>query len=107
MCSCCLAGFVFATITFAQSNAFEVASVKPEGPPPGDTYFANLGRIEHGELTMGNVTLSEAVRYAWGINNDAQVAGPDWIKDKSIRYAIQAKAAPDASRQQVRQMLQT
>jgi uncharacterized protein (TIGR03435 family) len=90
----------------AQSPNFDVASVKPEGPPPGDTYVANLGRIEHGELTMANITLSEAVRFAWGINNDAQVGGPEWIKDKLIRYQIHAKAVPDASRKQVLLMLQ-
>jgi uncharacterized protein (TIGR03435 family) len=94
------------SLAFAQSPTFEVASVKPEGPPEGDTYNANLGRIEHGELTMANVTLSEAVRFAWAINNDAQVSGPDWIKSKEIRYQVHAKAAPDASRTQIRLMLQ-
>jgi uncharacterized protein (TIGR03435 family) len=96
----------FATFAFAQSATFEVASVKPEGPPEGNVYYANLGRIEHGELTMSNVTLSEAVRFAWGINNDAQVGGPDWIKDKSIRYQVHAKASPDTPRPQVLVMLQ-
>jgi uncharacterized protein (TIGR03435 family) len=101
-----LPALIFSALAFAQSPTFEVASVKPEGPPEGDVYFANLGRIDHGELTMGNVTLSEAVRFAWGVNNDAQVAGPDWIKSKEIRYAVHAKTAPDASRAQIRQMLQ-
>src|SRR5436309_12068847 len=97
----------FATIAVAQKPIFDVASVKPEPPvPPGQNYSANMGRIEHGELTMVNVTLSEAVRFAWGINNDAQVAGPEWIKSKEIRYRIQAKAAPDASNAEVRSMLQ-
>jgi uncharacterized protein (TIGR03435 family) len=93
-------------LTLAQATGFDVASVKSEGPPSGDLYVAILGRIEHGELTMSNVTLSEAVRFAWGINNDAQVAGPDWIKNKTIRYHIDAKTSPDASPAQVRSMLQ-
>src|SRR5947207_2226907 len=101
-----LLALTLATIALAQKPTFEVASVKPEGPTEGDTYTANLGRITHGELTMINVTLSEAVRFAWGINNDAQVAGPEWIKSKAIRYRIQAKAAPDASNAEVRSMLQ-
>src|SRR3954467_7998515 len=95
-----------AQLAHGQSPAFEVASVKPEGPPEGDLYRANLGTINHGELNMANVTLSEAVRFAWGINNDAQVAGPDWIKSKDIRYRIQAKTSPDVPRAQVLQMLQ-
>jgi uncharacterized protein (TIGR03435 family) len=90
----------------AQVPAFDVASVKPEQITE-DLYYANLGRVAHGELAMGNVTLSEAVRFAWGINNDAQVAGPDWIKSKGIRYKIDAKAAPDTSREQILLMLQT
>jgi uncharacterized protein (TIGR03435 family) len=102
-----LLSFAPVATVLAQTPTFDVASVKPEGPPEGDTYSANLGRIEHGELTMANVTLSEAVRFAWGINNDAQVAGPDWIKNKLIRYHVDAKTAPDATREQVRRMLQT
>jgi uncharacterized protein (TIGR03435 family) len=97
--------FLLSTLAVAQT--FEVASVKPEGPTQGDTYTANLGRIEHGELTMTNVTLSEAVRFAWGINNDAQVAGPEWIKSKAIRYAVRAKTSPETPRAQVLVMLQT
>jgi len=91
----------------AAAETFDVASVKVEPPvPPGQYYNANLGRIEHGELTMANVTLSEAVRFAWGINNDAQVSGPEWIKNKEIRFQIHGKAAPDASRDQIQRMLQ-
>jgi uncharacterized protein (TIGR03435 family) len=95
-----------ARLAAAQLPAFDVASVKPE-QITADLYFANLGRIAHGELTMANVTLSEAVRFAWGINNDAQVAGPDWIKDKAVRFKIDAKAPPDTPRPQILLMLQT
>ena len=87
----------------AQPPAFDVASVKAEVITP-DLYYANLGRVEHGELNMANVTLSEAVRFAWGINNDAQVAGPDWIKDKGVRYRIDAKAPPDTPREVFNQL---
>jgi uncharacterized protein (TIGR03435 family) len=90
----------------AQAPTFDVASVKPEVITE-DMYFANLGRITHGQLAMGNVTLSEAVRFAWGINNDAQVAGPEWIKSKMVRFKIDAKAPPDAPRDQILLMLQT
>ncbi|HXK02402.1 MAG TPA: TIGR03435 family protein [Verrucomicrobiae bacterium] len=98
-------GVTLALVLRAQTPAFDVASVKPE-QITGDLYTANLGRILHGQLTMTNVTLSEAVRFAWGINNDAQVAGPDWIKDKAIRFKIDAKAPADTAREQVLLMLQ-
>jgi uncharacterized protein (TIGR03435 family) len=90
----------------AQTPAFDVASVKPE-QITGDLYYANLGRIAHGELHMANVTLSEAVRFAWDINNDAQVSGPDWIKSKEIRFKIDAKTAPDKPRDEILLMLRT
>jgi uncharacterized protein (TIGR03435 family) len=99
-----LPAFALASLAFAQT--FDVASVKAEPPvPPGEYYTANLGSVEHGELTMVNVTLSEAVRFAWNCNNDAQVAGPEWIKSKEIRFQIRAKASPEATRDQVRIML--
>jgi uncharacterized protein (TIGR03435 family) len=98
----------FVPVTLALAQTFDVASVRVEPPvPPGEYYAANLGRIEHGELTMANVTLSEAVRFAWNINNDAQVAGPEWIRSKEIRFQIHAKTSPGATRDQVRVMLRT
>jgi uncharacterized protein (TIGR03435 family) len=91
----------------AQRPEFDVASVKPDATTVGGVYNANLGRIQHGELSMANVTLSEAVRYAWGINNDNQVSGPEWIKNKTIRYKIDAKTSPETPREQILLMLQS
>jgi uncharacterized protein (TIGR03435 family) len=90
----------------AQTPTFDVASVKPEVLDSGaTTYNAILGRIVHGQLTMANVTFSEALRFAYGINNDAQIAGPDWIKSRMVRFKIDAKAAPETSREQIQLML--
>jgi uncharacterized protein (TIGR03435 family) len=91
----------------AQTPSFDVASVKPSAPPEGDVYFANLGTTAHGELKTSNTTLSETLRLAYQISNDSQVAGPDWIKDKSVRFDVDAKAAPDTPREQLLLMLQT
>ena len=99
---------VFGIAAIAQTAAFDVASLKPEELHPElPTYNANLGRIVHDELTMANVTLSEALRFAYGFNNDSQVAGPGWIKDKTVRFQIDAKAAPGTPREQIRLMLQS
>jgi uncharacterized protein (TIGR03435 family) len=84
---------------------FEVASVKPVELTPGN-YRANLGTIRHGEVTMTNVTLSDCLRFAYGITNDAQISGPDWIKNKDVRFHIVAKAAPDTPSNQLLLMLQ-
>ena len=57
-------------------------------PAAPGSYRANLGTAVHGEVTLTNVTLAQAVRFAWGINNDDQIAGPDWIKSREFRYDI-------------------
>jgi uncharacterized protein (TIGR03435 family) len=87
--------------------SFDVASVKPSEPPPGDVYTANLGSTAHGELKLSNTTLSESLRFAYQISNDSQVAGPDWIKSKEVRFDVDAKAAPDTPREQLLLMLQS
>ena len=92
----------------AQSPAFDVASLKPAQLTPGqDTYRANLGTVRHGELTMINCTLADILRFAFAITNDEQFSGPDWIRNKGVRFDILAKAPPDTPEGQIRLMLQT
>jgi uncharacterized protein (TIGR03435 family) len=79
----------------AQPPSFDVGSLKPIPLTPGaDTYRANLGTIRHGELAMTNVTLADILRFAFAITNDEQIAGPDWIRNKMVRFDILAKAPP-------------
>jgi uncharacterized protein (TIGR03435 family) len=86
---------------------FDVATVKAEAPvAPGQSYTANLGSIRNGKLTMTNVTLSEAIRFAYGLQSDLQVAGPDWIKSRDVRFAIVGQAPPDMPDDTIRTMLQ-
>lgn len=80
-------------LVFEQAPAFEVASLKSSPPITGDLYRANLGTVRHGELTMTNVTLSDCLRFAYGITNDIQIVGPEWIKNKGVRFDILAKAS--------------
>ena len=97
-----------APVAGAQSPSFDVASLKPVRLTPGaDTYRANLGTIRHGELTMTNVTLADILRFAFGITNDEQISGPDWIRNKMVRFDILAKAPPGTSADQLPPMLQT
>jgi uncharacterized protein (TIGR03435 family) len=92
----------------AQRPAFEVASVKLSEPVPiGQNYNINLGRIQHGELTLTNTTLSDCIRFAYRLVSDDQMAGPDWVKSKEFRYDIVAKTGPETSPEQIQEMLQT
>ncbi len=92
----------------AQSAArFEVATVKAVPPPqPGEQYNINLGTVRNGRVTLTNVTLGDCLKFAYGIVSDAQVAGPDWINSKAVRFDIVAQADPGTPRERLLVMLQ-
>src|SRR5215831_18184529 len=99
--------FVASAGTSAQP-AFDVASVKQGGPVrPDGLLDISLGTAVHGVVTLSNTTLSECIRYAYGLANESQIAGPDWIRDRSIRFEIVAKAPADTPADDLRRMLQT
>jgi len=100
---------LFASAARAQASAldFEVATVKTSPPPPEiDRININLGNFRNGKLTFGNASLSDCLKFAYGIVSDAQLAAPDWIKSKSVRFDIVAQAPPDMPRPQLELMLQ-
>ena len=90
----------------AAAQSFEVATVKLAPRPQGDSYNINLGTTEHGVVTLTNTTLCDSLRFAYQIPSDAQIAGPDWIKNKEFHYVIVGKAAPETPREELLRMLQ-
>jgi uncharacterized protein (TIGR03435 family) len=104
------AAVLLAVLSRAQSRpAFDVASLKPSPPHDGDTFDRiniNLGNARHGVVTLGNTCLADCLRFAFSITNNEQIAGPDWIKDKSVRFDIEGKAPPDTPLPRLRQMVQ-
>lgn len=104
-----LAGAIATIAGQAQSRpAFDVASVKVvDLSTLGDAINMNLGTVRNGEVTFGNATLNDCIRFAYGIASDAQISGSDWIKSKHYLYNIDAKAAPGASAAQLQAMMQT
>lgn len=93
-----------ATTLFAQT--FEVASVKKSPDSPGDLIYINLGKIDHETLTLSNASLSDIIRFAYSLTSNRQLAGPDWITSKLVRYDVVAKTAPNTPREQALKMLQ-
>jgi uncharacterized protein (TIGR03435 family) len=89
------------------AQTFEVATVKVAPPLTADRIYINLGHIEHGTLTLSNASLSDCLRFAYGLTSDSQLAGPDWIKSKEFRYMIVAKTAPETPREDALRMLQS
>jgi uncharacterized protein (TIGR03435 family) len=86
---------------------FDVASLKPVVLDGADLYYANLGTYRNGVLTQTNTTLAECLRFAYEITTDDLVAGPDWIKNKMVRFDILAKTAPATPRSEALLMLRT
>src|SRR5215831_19218690 len=81
-------------VSLKKKPSFEVASVKPSPRDPSqDRIDINLGRAQRGTVTLANTTLSECIRFAWGLAGEEQIAGPDWIRDRQFRYHFTAKAA--------------
>jgi uncharacterized protein (TIGR03435 family) len=90
----------------ADIPAFEVASVKAgqSGKMGGEGGRRQAIQAEPGSLTMRNVTLANAIRWAYGVM-DAQVVGPAWLNEQ--RYDIAAKAPGQAPDDRLKLMLQT
>ena len=84
---------------------FDTASVKVAPRSPFD-YRAVLGTVYHGEVRMTEATLSECLRFAFGLENGFQIVGPDWIRSKEFLFNITGKAPPDTPLPQLRLMLQ-
>ena len=90
----------------AQAQEFEVATVRRSPPPEGATININVGTVRNGKVTFANASLSDCLKFAYGIVSDDQIAGPDWIKSRAVRFDIVAQALPDTPRDQLALMLQ-
>ena len=89
----------------AQTNPrFDVATVKLSPPPEGNLININLGTFRNGRLTMDNVTLNDAIKFAYELVSDEQLTGPEW--NKSIRFDIVGLAPPETPLDQLHLMLQ-
>jgi uncharacterized protein (TIGR03435 family) len=95
-----------ALVACAQQPSFDVASLKPVQSTVVP-FLINLGTARNGEVKLTNTTLSDCLRYAYKITTDAQIVGPDWIRNKEVRFDILAKAPPQTPPDQLLLMLQT
>jgi uncharacterized protein (TIGR03435 family) len=95
----------FAAVALAvQAPMFEVASVKHVDPPAGP-HSVSL-RIDHGTLHVEAAELRQIVGLAYGMQRVLVVGGPVWAD--ADQFDIVAKtASPDATRDEIRRMLQS
>jgi uncharacterized protein (TIGR03435 family) len=81
--------------------AFDVATVKPASTPSGDLIRINPGTIYNGRVTFKDASLSDCLKFAWGIIDNAQIVGPAWVTSKAVRFDIVAQFPPGTSRDQI------
>jgi len=86
---------------YAQSNAFEVASVKPNRSGSGATLAPGL---RNGTLSARNASLKALIRAAYGVS-DLQIVGPSWLD--ADRFDLTGKAPKGVPDDQLMPMLQT
>jgi uncharacterized protein (TIGR03435 family) len=86
---------------------FEVATLKLSPPPSGASISINLGGFQNGRFTFRNVTLNDALIFAYDLPSKDQLVGLDWTD--SVRFDVEALAPPETPRPQlslmVRQLL--
>jgi uncharacterized protein (TIGR03435 family) len=101
---------------FAQSASpanFEVASLTPNasmGSSPVEKWELDLDRAvasnsQHGRFRIKGITLSSLIQLAYSVRDFQLQGAPSWAN--SDRYDIDAKAASDASLDEMRPMLQS
>jgi uncharacterized protein (TIGR03435 family) len=89
-----LAATMMASVV-ASAQTFDVASIKRQVEVVSGMTFAARGST----LTVVNNELTNVIDNAYGIRRYQLIGGPDWIE--SDRYNIQAKAAGDATRDEL------
>ena len=88
---CILTMAVFAN--GGQAPTFDAATVKMGGPVVNGLININTGKSVHEcVVTLANATLSACLKFAYSLTTDEQLAGPDWINQKMVRFEVMGKA---------------
>jgi uncharacterized protein (TIGR03435 family) len=99
-------GLMMAVACAGEAPAFDAATVKMGGPEVNGLININTGRILNGVVTLANATLSDCLKFAYSLTTDQQIAGPDWINQKMVRFEVTGKAPADTPDGQLMLMLQ-
>jgi uncharacterized protein (TIGR03435 family) len=94
--------FVLPVLGQEASPQFEVATLKLS-PPPGETFSINLGTFQKGRFTFGNVSLNDAMLFAFDLPSKELLVGLDW--SDSARFDVEALAPPETPQPQLRLMV--
>ncbi len=96
------------TCCFGVAQTFEVASLKPAAPyKGGPIHIATAGgpgTQDPTHLTFSNATLTMILRVAFDLQDSQKISGPEWFNIDM--FDIAATLPPDATKDQMRSMLQ-
>lgn len=95
------AGTLLISMAFAQTPAFDVASVRLSGPEER----AAAAQFPPGGRFTANIALRYVIERAYDIEDYQLLGDPDWVKTE--RYSIQAKAEGATTDDRLRLMVQT
>lgn len=95
----------FARAAHAQELApvFEVATLTLSPPPTAESISVNLGTFQNGRFIFSNVTLNDAVQFAFDLPATELLVGLDW--SDSVRFDVEAVAPPDTPPARLRLMV--
>jgi len=105
---CALVGCILSALSLTAQTPlpqFDVATVRQSPPPPGNLININIGTLRNGKVTFENASLSDCLKFAYGLVSDDQLAGPDWIKSNAARFDIVAQAPAETTREQITLMM--
>ena len=96
------------TLVWAQTPAFEVASVKltSHGRTADGWSRSSIDVPSPGRLEAVNASMQECLRWAFDVK-DYQIAGPPWLNDDDASYDIEAKAPEGTPHEELHKMMQT
>ena len=93
-------------VNAAEPPRFDAATLK-QAPPPSGNYPITLGLVKGSRFYMTNVTLSDCLKFAYGLVSDEQISGPAWLWSKADLYNIEAAIPGNPPHDLIMQMLKT
>jgi len=86
----------------SSAASFDVASLKPALPTP--PFPVTLGITVNGTTTLTDVTLVQALMFAFGITASNQIVSPAWTRDGTELFDIVGKAPLETPPDKIRLM---
>jgi uncharacterized protein (TIGR03435 family) len=107
----CAAILLLSGIAGAQSISFEVVSIKAVSPKlggfPGQPGYFLRPRMEDPQRFRSTMPTESLIGWAYRLHGYRILGLPAWVRDPSIRYAVEATTKQPATRRQMEQMVQT